>query len=46
MPAPGFADAVGHAEQRAVAAEHDDHVDIGGERLLVGRPVDVRRRAA
>ena len=32
---PRFADAIGHPEQRAVAAEHEDHVDLVDERALL-----------
>ena len=38
------ADAVGHRQQRAVAAEHDDHVDVGDQRRLVGDAAGRRRR--
>ena len=36
MPRARLADAVGHAEQRAVAAEDQDHVDFGRERFPLG----------
>ena len=40
-----FADTVGHAQQRAVAAEHEHHIDLPDQRFLVEHRPAADRRA-